>query len=91
MLRYSRVRTTHGGIDDHLAWGLLGRRKDESLKRLSSGAGSRVHVVFGLGGRSHSPPTRVRSKHEVYYRIITGVQPCTSGPIVEPQCGLGMI
>ena len=60
MHRYWRVGTIHSGTDDYLAWGLLGKKKDGSLKRLSNGGSSRV--VFELAGKSHSPPTRVRSK-----------------------------
>jgi len=89
MLRYSRVGTSHGGIDDYLAWGLLGRRKDEGLKRLSSGGpgGSRVvfEAVASLTALQHVSAPSQSTKH------IAGAQPCTSGLIVEPHSGLGMI
>jgi hypothetical protein len=38
--------------------------KIRASKRLSNGDS---RVVFELGGKSHSPPSRVHSKQEVYY------------------------
>ena len=53
-----------------IAWrgGLLGRGNYKSIKILSNGSsGIMVFGAEGTSAKSHSPPTRVRSKYEAYY------------------------
>jgi len=52
MLRCSSGNDTQRpGTDGHLAWGLLGKRKDESLKGVSD-SGSRVVAALNIAVKS---------------------------------------